>query len=210
LVGINAKVKFGASMIGPYKPTGKTARATKASGRRVFEIDGKPASEWVYEWLRDDVKEAYEKGGLILPQTAQRPIGIKKPSGEWVSLHLAGLGGKEEKHVEFFGPVPEGSELVVMDSGNGPSTGYSSTMGDAYDAAKSSGGLSSPKAGILIFCGGMAIAVGDNLGKGLEGLKKKADGMPLIGMGCFGEQEFLPGAKESVQRNLSLGVLLFE
>merc|ERR1711870_21157 len=61
-----------------------------------------------------------------------------------------------------------------------------------------------------IFCGGMAIAVGDNLGKGLEGLKKKADGLPLLGMGCFGEQAFLPGAKECVQRNLSLVVLYTE
>jgi hypothetical protein len=210
LVGIGAKVRFGASMIGPYTPTAKTAKVTKASGRRVSESNGKPASEWVYDWLRDDVKEAYENGGLILPQTAQKPIGIKKPSGEWVSLHLAGLGDKKEKHVDFFGPVPEGSELVVMDSGDGPKTGYASTMGDAYDAAMSSGGLSRPRAGILIFCGGMAIAVGDNLGKGLEGLKKKADGLPLLGMGCFGEQALLPGAKECVQRNLSLGVLLFE
>merc|ERR1712039_1067908 len=125
----------------------KMARVTKARGRRVFEINGKPASDWVYAWLGDDVKDAYENGGLILPQTAQKPIGIKKPSGEWISLHLAGLGGKE-KHVDFFGPVPEGSELVVMDSGNGPSTGYASTIGDAYDAAKQVGGLSSPQAGI--------------------------------------------------------------
>merc|ERR1712151_156941 len=108
------------SMIGPYTPTDKRAKVTKASGRRVSKIDGKPASDWVYDWLGKDVKEAYENGGLILPQTAQKPIGIKKPSGEWVSLHLAGLGGKGEKHVDFFGPVPQGSELVVMDSGLAP------------------------------------------------------------------------------------------
>ena len=68
LVGIGESVKFGASMVGPYTPTKKSGKATKTDGRRVFEIDGKPAADWVYEWLGDEVKEQYENGGLILPK----------------------------------------------------------------------------------------------------------------------------------------------
>lgn len=229
LVGIGDAVKFGASMVGPYAPTEKTCRATKTEGRRVFEIDGEPAADWVREWLGDEVEDQYKEGGLILPQTAQRPIGIKQGKGlvkavksalpflesaedEYVTCHLAALGG-EEKWVEFFTPIPEGSVLTVMDSADGPATGYASALSDAYDAAKAQGSLdgADPSAGLLVFCGGMAIAVGDQLDAGLtsEGFSSRVDGLPLMGMTCFGEQAHLPGSGANVQRNLSVGCALF-
>jgi len=229
LVGIGDSVKFGASMLGPYEATEKTCVATKTEGRRVFEIDGKPAADWAYEWLGDEVKEQYADGGLILPQTAQKPIGIKQGKSlmksimslspfskssdpEYVTCHLAAFRG-EEKFVDFFTPIPEGSVLTVMDSGDGPSTGYASALGDAYDKAKAQGSLdgSDPKAGMLVFCGGMAIAVGDRLDSGLTspGFSSKVDGLPLMGMTCFGEQACLPESKANVQRNLSVGCVLF-
>lgn len=211
LVAISRNVKVGASMLGPYEETGKRVTATKTDGRRVFEIDGKPAADWVYEWLGEDVKDQYEKGGLILPQTAQNPIGIKKPSGEYVTNHLAAFGGNE-KFVDFFAPIPEGAELVVMDSGEGPATGYADALSRAYDEALKHGSLGAddPKAGILIFCGGMAIAVGENLDAGLssDSFSSKIDKMPLLGMTCFGEQAYLTNQKENVQRNLSVGMIL--
>ena len=229
LVGIGESVKFGASMIGPYTTTRKHGKATKTEGRRVFEIDGKPAADWVFEWLGEDVREQYENGGLVLPQTAQKPIGIKQPtaggvakrvvsalpgtgSADYVTCHCAAFGG-DEKFVDFFTPIPEGSELVVMDSGDGPSTGYASALSDAFDTAKSFGSMegNDPAAGILVFCGGMAIAVGDNLDSGLtsEGFASKFEGIPMMGMTCFGEQACLPQAQKNVQRNLSVGVVLF-
>mmetsp|Transcript_11497 Transcript_11497/g.15966 ORF Transcript_11497/g.15966 Transcript_11497/m.15966 type:complete len:456 (-) Transcript_11497:156-1523(-) len=209
LVGIGPSVQFGASMLGPYTETSNTATATKTDGRRVFEINGKAASDWVYEWLGDDVKDEYTAGGLILPQTAQKPVGIKKPSGEFVTNHLAALGGDDEKFVDFFAPIPEGAELIIMDSGDGPSTGYATALSDAYDVANAK--CASPSAGMLVFCGGMAIAVGDNLGKGLssDGFRSKVQGLPMLGMTCFGEQAYLEGQKENVQRNLSVGMILF-
>ena len=226
LVGIGESVKFGASMIGPYTTTRKHAKATKSEGRRVFEIDGKPAADWVFDWLGEEVREQYENGGLVLPQTAQKPIGIKQPSAgglgtkvasalgsaDYVTCHCAAFGGKE-KYVDFFTPIPEGSELVVMESGDGPSTGYASALSDAFDVAKSNGSMdgNDPTAGILVFCGGMAIAVGDNLDSGLtsEGFASKFEGIPMMGMTCFGEQAHLPRAQKNAQRNLSVGVVLF-
>mmetsp|Transcript_21089 Transcript_21089/g.25856 ORF Transcript_21089/g.25856 Transcript_21089/m.25856 type:complete len:393 (-) Transcript_21089:205-1383(-) len=211
LVGVAGDVKVGASMLGPYTATDKKVVATKTEGRRVFEIDGKPAADWALEWIGDDVKEQYEKGGLVLPQTAQSPLGIKQASGEYVTNHLAAFGG-EEKFIDFFAPIVQGSELVVMDSGDGPSTGYGSTFEKAYDVALTQGSMagSSPVAGLLIFCGGMAIAVGDHLDKGLsnEGFVSKIDSLPILGTTCFGEQGQLPEAKTNVQRNLSCGMIL--
>merc|ERR1712205_71185 len=145
----------------------------------------------------------YTNGGLVLPQTACSPIGIPNNKGlltkiknafkigepEYVTAHLAAFGG-EEKYVDFFTPVPKGSTLTVMDSADGPATGYASALGSAYDTAKSGGTLdgAEPTAGMLIFCGGMAIAVGDNLNSGLtsDDFSSKVGDMPMMGMTCFG------------------------
>jgi hypothetical protein len=103
--------------------------------------------------------------------------------------------------------VPEGSEVVVMDSGTGPATGYAGALAAAYKAA--SGYFSSPKAALLVYCGGMAIAVGDKLDEGLKGpLAQATAGVPVLGMTCFGEQGVC-GRAGNVQRNLSMGMLTF-
>ena len=230
LVGVSDSVSFGASMLGPYTPTEATFTATKTDGRRVFEVDGEPAADWAYNWIGDECKEQYEKGGLVLPLTAQKPIGITSsrrkglgrrirslfPGGkpeeepEYVTGHLAGFGGAE-KFIDFFAPVEEGSTLTIMDSGSGPSTGYETALSNAVDTAKSSLEGSDPKAALLVYCGGMAIAVGEKLDKGLKSASftSKMKGVPMMGMTCFGEQACLPKSKKNVQRNLSVGCIVF-
>lgn len=233
LVGIGEGVKFGASMEGPYTvPTKDFAVATKTDGRRVYEIDGKPAADYFAEKI-DDVKDQVENGGLVLPQTAQTPIGIRQPlkglvkqieskipllkrlvdadkDYEYITAHLAAFGGGDEKYVDFFVPIPEGSQLVMMDSGDGPSTGYGQAMEDALEHAQFNlGEDTKPKAGLMVFCGGMAIAVGDQLDSGIATVAPQLEGVPVMGMACFGEQGQLPLSGKNVQRNLSTGFVLF-
>lgn len=228
LVGVGPTVRFGASMLGPYSVTKKKCIATKTEGRRVWEIDDKPAADWVWDWLgnSDDIKSAYEDGGLILPSTAQNPIGyfVKKerksnfwnscwPSGaagDYVTSHCAALGGKE-KWVDFFTPIPQGCTLVVMDSDNGAKRGYAVAFRQAYQTAAKALKGSRPKAGLLVFCGGMVMAVGDEVNDGLAyaDFVKKTKNFPVMGITCFGEQACLPTAKVNMQRNLSVGMILF-
>ena len=49
MVAVGASQSFGASMLGPYTPTAKTATVTSADGRKVKTIDDVPALEWVQE-----------------------------------------------------------------------------------------------------------------------------------------------------------------
>mmetsp|Transcript_98032 Transcript_98032/g.184295 ORF Transcript_98032/g.184295 Transcript_98032/m.184295 type:complete len:642 (+) Transcript_98032:59-1984(+) len=207
-VAVGQGVHFGASMLGPYTPTDKIAKVTKSEGRKVIELDGKPALPWVVDWLGDAVKEQAEKGGMILGATADKPICVKQGS-EFIPAHCAVLNPADQS-VDFFAPMPEGADLVVMNSSDGPSTGYAACLKDAFDEAVKSLDGQAPKAGLLLYCGGMSIAVGDNMVKGLSDgeLLGKLGKMPLLGISVFGEQCCM---KESgnVQRNLSMGFLLF-
>lgn len=207
LVAVGAGVKFGGSMLGPYTATAKRAVATDCDGRTVGKIGGVPAGDWVLEWIGDAVKTEHKKGGMILGATAQKPIGIKQPCGELIPAHLALMGGeKENGAVTFFTPVPENSEIIVLDSAAGPATGYAKALVDAFKAGTPAG---KPKAALLVYCGGMAIAVGDKLDEGLSGpFAKAAEGVPVLGMTCFGEQGVLE-AGTNCQRNLSMGLITF-
>merc|ERR1711871_611998 len=118
--------------------------------------------------------------------------GIKQSNGSYVSSHLAILN--TDKSVELFTPVKNGDTLTVMDSADGPSTGYAKCLSDSFDVAKKNGKISKPKAALLFYCGGMSIAVGDNLGKGLSGPKfqSKLVNVPMMGCTVFGEQACTP------------------
>ena len=59
---------------------------------------------------------------------------------------------------------------MLLDAGDGPATGYAAALSKAYDAASTielglgrTDTIENPIAGVLIYCGGMSIAVGDNL-----------------------------------------------
>merc|ERR1719401_85454 len=98
-----------------------------------------------------------------------------------------------------------------MDAGDGPGTGYAKCLAATYDQAITWGGIAKPKAGVLLYCGGMSIAVGDALGKGLSSTAfcDRVKSLPLLGLTVFGEQAAMKGCG-NVQRNLSMGMLLFE
>mmetsp|Transcript_76598 Transcript_76598/g.151546 ORF Transcript_76598/g.151546 Transcript_76598/m.151546 type:complete len:199 (+) Transcript_76598:602-1198(+) len=194
-------------MLGPYTPTDLKATVTKAEGRKVFELDDKPALDWVVAWLGVASKEQAGKGGLILPATADKPICTKK-GDELIPSHSVALDPSDDGSYGFFSPMSYGDELVVMNAGDEPSTGYAKTLVDAYNQAAK--GMPPPQADILLYGGGMSIVVGDNLIAGLSDpeFKTAVGNMPMLGMTVFGEQCCMKSSGK-VQRNLSMGFLMF-
>ena len=94
----------------------------------------------------------------------------------------------------------------MRNSGGGDSAATAAVGLDAaYEKACKVGGRTTPKAGLLIYCGGLSIAVGDGLASSLSGL---ADKPPLLGITAFGEQGNVNG--ENVHSNLAVGLALFE
>lgn len=204
LVGIGKGVGYGACLCVPYVEGALGGVVTKAKGRTVYEIEGKKASEMLGEWVGRSIEKQVKEGGGVIVECANVPLGVQR-GGAWLAVHAAQIG--EDGSVGLFAEVREGERLVVMRKmGEGDSI-KAARMGleMAYEEARKKGGLEKPTAGVMVYCGGLSIAVGEGLNESLEGLKGK---VPLLGMTVFGEQGNV-GEKNS-HSNLAVGVALFE
>lgn len=91
----------------------------------------------------------------------------------------------------------------MMEAGDGPMSGYAAAICQAFNKAKKSGGIEKPSAALLFYCGGMGMAVGDNLTAGLTSEVSSEPLLPLLSLwdprkssfGCTAAQSrlsFLP------------------
>lgn len=205
LVGVGDDVGFGACMFPPYMPGGKEAKITAAEGRSIKTLDGRRAADVLREWVGESIETQARDGGNVIVECAGFPLGVRKENGAYVVIHAAQID--ELGAVGLFAEVSEGETLTVMDKMGGKDSATAAKIGleKAYEEAATKGGLSSPKAGMLIYCGGLSIAVGDQLDSTLEPMKSKP---PMLGMTVFGEQGALKDT--NLHSNLAVGVALFE
>ncbi|CAN8064935.1 unnamed protein product [Agarophyton chilense] len=204
-VGIKAGVPFGSCLLPPYKKGEQYAIVTKCAGRVIHELDGKSAGEVLREWVGEVIETQSREGGSVLVECASFPLGVERVSGGWIGIHAAQITA--EGSVGLFAEVNEGDKLTVMRKMGGADSATAASIGleHVYKEAMNQGGLTNPKAGILIYCGGLSIAVGDELNKSLEPIKGKA---AMLGMTAFGEQGQVAG--RNLHSNLAIGMALFQ
>lgn len=203
-VGMKAGVSFGSCLLPPYEKGDQFATITKCDGRVIHELDGRTASKVLREWVGDSIERQSKDGGQVIIECASFPLGVERVSGGWIAIHAAEIspaGG-----VGVFAEVKVGDKLTVMRKMGGEDSATAASIGleQAYNQALKQGGLTSPRAGVLIYCGGLSIAVGDKLNESLMPMKGKA---PLLGMTAFGEQGNVAGS--NLHSNLAVGVALF-
>lgn len=199
-------ISVGASLVPPYLPSEKSAKITSAEGRRIFTLDGLPAAQVLREWVGESIEEQSKNGGNIVVQTAAFPLGIQKSNSHHVGVHAAGIN-MPEGSVDLFTQVATGETLTVMTNKGNKDSVAAAAIGlkEAYEAAARQGSIENPVAGLLMYCGGMSIAVGDGLADSLTPLKGKPQ---MLGMTVFGEQGSFGG--RNLHSNLAVGVALFE
>lgn len=202
LIGVEEGNKVGLSMVVPYEEPEFSGIVNKAQGRCVMEIDGKMAAEVVAGWMGGEVERKWkeEKGGEVIVESSTRPLGVNR-NGGWVGRHVSGL--REDGGVEMFGEVKEGERIGLMGVKNGSVQAGKNGLKEARKRAMGDiGGKGS--GGMFVVCGGVGIAVGEDLGKVCEGMEE-AEGM--VGMTVFGEQGKVGTGNE--HSNLAVGVALF-
>jgi hypothetical protein len=209
LVGFkNPRGIFGAFVSG-YFPTEYKGKITKAKGRVIYEIDGRPAAEVYNEWTKGLISDYIDKGGVILAQTTLYPLARVVGQAVGIPLYLLShphMVIKEDKAISFFTEFEEGEEVLLL---RGSKEGLISRTEDV--ARRALRGHTGPlKGGILIYCAGCVLNVMDSLGEIVKSYKKAVGNIPFIGAATFGEQgAFFIEKRKNRHGNLMCDTLIF-
>lgn len=169
--------------------------ATKAEGRTLYEIDGKPAAEVYNDWTDEQFSEELKKGGSILAKATFYPL-AKLVKGEEVSylcVSHPGIINLPEKSITMFANIDKGDEVVLL-HGN-----WEWLVNRAQSTARKAM-LSeniAPGEGLFAFytfCAGTLLAIPESERPKIPVLLKEELGdIPFVSGFTLGEQTFMPG-----------------
>lgn len=181
-----------------YWQTGKKATITRASGRRIIELDGRPAMDVYAEWVCKPKEELL--GSAILLFSVLHPL-LLQYEGTTLAVHP--VGGNADGSIDT-GKNLEAGQVIEI----GESTPDALIAEVGATVRKTLAKVAHPEAVFLAHCGGRAIALGDRISEVGEQMKAVVGDLPWIGYLAFGEQgNALPG--EASHANLSLSALVF-
>lgn len=181
-----------------YRPTGVKATVTKASGRTLFELDGRRAMSVYCEWVGEP--EAKIGGGALVSFSVQYPLLFHK-DGITYSAHP--VNSNPDGSMDFGAAMYPG---LVLELGEASVNGLIAEAGNVVHMAAE--GVDHPKAVLLAHCGGRAIALGDRISEIPAELEHTVGRVPFVGYLAFGEQGCsVPGIPTHADLSLSALVL---
>jgi hypothetical protein len=180
-----------------YKLTGHTAVITKASGRKLIELDHRPAMDVYAGWTQQ--KKADIGGAAILTFSVFHPLLLRK-NGNTLSIHP--VGGNDDGSIDTGVALVEGKTIELGEGTSDAMIAYVEQV--VRNAAQ---GVKKPSAVILSHCGGRAIGLGDRISEVAGQVGKAVGDVPWIGYLAFGEQGCLV-PDEASHANLSLSALV--
>ncbi len=192
-----------------YEPTGKGGTVTRAEGRKLAEIDGRPAAGVYNEWTGGLFSGSLEHGGNILSQATFSPLGRKV--GEVAGLPYFQLSHPNavtpDAALTLFTDIAAGDEVVLM---SGTEDSLVSRVGRvASSTLRTNSAAPGEIAGaLIIYCAGCMLSVQDRCDEVVQGLRDALPGVPFLGAFTFGEQGCFLGG-ENRHGNLMISVLLF-
>jgi len=194
---------------GGFQPTEHTGIVTRAEGRILHELDGRPAAQVYDEWTGGVIAAEREAGaGNILSQSSLSPLGRIVSSMEGKDYYLLSHPASVEGGaLSLFTDVAEGERFTCM---TGSANRLIERAGRMAKQVQLMHDVSSARVlgSLVIFCAGCMMNVSDRLDEVVGGLNDGLDERPFLGTFTFGEQgRMLDGG--SRHGNLMLTVLLF-
>jgi hypothetical protein len=200
---------YAGGFLGGYLPTQHAGKITRAEGRTVFTIDGRPAAQVYNEWAGGIVSAELGSGGAVLLKTNLSPIGrvIDYSAGMPVRLlsHPHEVLPRTDA-LNFFAELATGDEVRLMTGTPGALISRVERVVERALGRRTA----RPKGGILIFCGGCLAVMREHAPRVSEAFRKAAGDIPFIGVASFGEQGCFIGKRKSNRHgNLMCNVVLF-
>jgi hypothetical protein len=210
LTAIYSDKKIGYDFQSAFKPGDKTGIVTKADGKMIYEIDGRPALDVYNEWLDgkliNEVK-TYKSFDDIVIYTARNPLckTIKGAGGQIGYETVHAVPTRDElaaKTVPVYAPINTGDQIALC------AATWQTILNRAEiisQTALTRADLkqNEPDFAFLIYCKGATIAVPEADRAKIPYLVKNSLGnnVPFIGVHTEGEQGPLPGIR-NISANL--------
>lgn len=191
-----------------YVPSGQKASVTRSQGRKLFELDGKPAAALYNEWLEGALSDDMA-GGNILGKTTMAPLGVKDQTTDdgnfFRVIHPETIA--ENQTITLFANI-ENEETVY-----GMTSTTKSLVTRGRSTVRAARMLSSSSAAVqgalLTYCAGCMLSIPDDRDELVSEIAKELDGRPFMGQFTFGEQGSTPGGT-NVHGNLMVSAVLFQ
>jgi hypothetical protein len=200
--------RVAASMQSTAMVTPQRGLVTKASGRTIFEIDGKPAAQVYNSWVGGSLSRALRDGGNILNETSLQPLGVYRQQrgvGSYVLIHPETMVA-ENGALTAFKRVGVGEEVWLMKASRAgligrPASVVERLMIDARLPASQVLGA------YLVYCAGCRLTVNEGTALMLAGFRGAVGNVPFTTGYFFGEQGCSLGGQVE-HGNLMTGALL--
>jgi len=191
-----------------YDRTGQSGTVTKSRGRQIVEIDGRPAALVYNDWIGRRLDDKLAAGGSILADTTMWPIAVEHGQVNGVPnfllIHPEAIlpGGV----LSTFAEVGVGTRVYSM---RGERDRLIDRAGRVVVEAASrlAGGPERLAGGLLIYCAGCMMAVGEEMTQVASQAERGFAGMPYVGCFTFGEQGCL--IDRNVHGNLMISAIAF-
>lgn len=207
---------IGHAFQGGYAPTGMqgvvTAVRCEATGsgergRLILEIDGQPAAEVYNRWIGNRLAGRLRNGGSILADTTTCPLGVEAARiggvSQFLLVHPESLSARGA--LTTFAEVERGARLHAMQGDRQRLIDRAGrVVGAAADAI---GGPETTAGGLIVYCAGCRLAVGDRMEEVRQAVAAGLAQQPFIGCFTFGEQGSLLGT--NWHANLMVSAIAF-
>lgn len=191
-----------------YQPAGDSGVITASSGREILSIDNEPAAEVYNRWAGDLIGQRIRDGGSILADTTMFPLATDAGKVDGVThyllIHPESLG--EEGTLRTFCNLEVGSRVYAMKGETERLVNRAGRVAEQARKVVESGGRR-VSGGLVVYCGGCKIAVGDEISKVSDAVAAGLGDVPFIACFTFGEQGRL--INRNVHGNLMISTVAF-
>lgn len=199
-------VPIGCSFESGYAPTEQHGTITRAEGRSLYSIDGRPAGEVYAEWTKGAVPVPAEGSASILAQSTMFPLGRRLTQVDSIDFHILAhpAVGHADGTLDLFADLQEGQKVWLM---NGSQDSLVERAGRI--ASKSYRQIPQGVSGaLMIYCGGCMLSVTERMNEVAAQVAEGLEQAPFLGVFSFGEQgETLSGGSE--HGNLMISCITF-
>jgi hypothetical protein len=190
-----------------FLPSEHRGVVTRARGRAVLEIDGKPAAGVYDTWTEGLIHQELARGGDVLAKTNLRPVARTVAGGVGLPRRLLSHPHSvlaPEQALTFFSELREGDTIELMTSTLDPLV---QRVGRLVERTKPTS--AQVRGGLLVYCAGTLAVVRERAPEIAAQFARGLGGAPFVGIATYGEQGCFFDRGLAFHGNLMCGTVLF-